>query len=107
MWLSLKDMIEQIISTDKKSRESVEQAKQLKIQSAQKISDMRDKKKKEYIEKARANIKIIEQEEKAKAEVKLMEIEKSYQKIEERINEVYKKNYEFWVEALVKRVIEG
>lgn len=100
-------MIEQIISTDKKSRESVEQAKQLRIKSTQKISDIRDKKRNEYLEKARANIKVIEQEEKAKAEIKLKQIESSYRKIEEKINDVYKQNYELWVDELVNRVIEG
>lgn len=100
-------MIEQIISTDKKSRESVEQAKQLRIQSAQKISDMREQKKREYLEKARANIKVIEQEERVKADARLKEIERNYEKIADGINRVYKENYSSWVEALVKRVIEG
>lgn len=103
----MKDMIEQIISTDKKSQESVEKAKQLRIQSTQKISDIREKKRSEYLEKARANIKVIEQEEKVKAKAQLKQIESSYNKIEEKINSVYTRNYELWVDELVKRVIEG
>lgn len=104
---NLKDMIEEIISTDKKSRESIEHAKQLKIQSAQKLIDMKEQKRREYLEKARANIKVIEQEERVKADAKLEEIEEEYKKIEGGIDEIYKKNYEPWVKALVKRVIEG
>lgn len=103
----LKDMIEQIISTDKKSRESVEQTRLLKIQSAQKISDIREQKRNEYLEKARANINVIEQEEKVKANAKLEQIERKYDSIGEEINRVYNENYELWVNALVKRVIEG
>lgn len=98
-------MIEKIISTDKRSRESVEKTRQMRIQSEQKISDIKEKKRNEYLEKARSNIKLLEQEEKIKAEKQLKQIEKSYKAIEDKINEVYNQNYELWVDSLVKRVI--
>jgi hypothetical protein len=100
-------MIEQIISTDKKSREAVEKAKQIKIRSAQKIVDIREKKRKEYLEKAKANIEVIAIEERAKADAKLKSIEEEYEKIEEEIDKVYDKNREIWIDGLVRRVIEG
>ena len=100
-------MIEQIISTDKKSRESLEQTKQIRLQSAQKISSMREKRKKEYLEKARANIAVIAEEERVNADKKLLSIERAYNEIENKINKVYEENCEFWVETLVNRVIEG
>lgn len=103
----MKDMIEQIISTDKKSREAVEKAKQIKIRSAQKIVDIREKKRKEYLEKAKANIEVIAIEERAKADAKLKSIEEEYGKIEEEIDKVYDKNREIWIDGLVRRVIEG
>ncbi len=106
-WLGLKDMIEQIISTDRKSRESIERTKQIRIQSAQKISDIREKKREEYLEKARANIEVVAEEERARADLKLKAIERVYRGIEEEINEVYEENYQLWVDALVRRVIEG
>lgn len=100
-------MIEQIISTDKKSRESVEKAKQIKIRAAQKIVDIRERKRKEYLEKARANIEVIAEEERVRADAKLKAIEREYEEIEKEINEVYDENYETWVKMLVQRVIEG
>lgn len=103
----MKDMIEQIISTDKKSRESVEKAKQIRIRAAQKIVDIRERKRKEYLEKARANIEVIAEEERVRADAKLKAIEREYEEIEKEINEVYDENYETWVKMLVQRVIEG
>ncbi len=100
-------MIEQIISTDKKSRESVEKAKQIRIRAAQKIVDIRERKRKEYLEKARANIEVIAEEERVRADAKLKAIEREYEEIEKEINEVYDENYETWVKMLVQRVIEG
>ncbi len=100
-------MIEQIISTDKKSRESVEKAKQIKIRSAQKIVDIREKKRKEYLEKAKANIEVVAIEERAQADVKLKSIEEEYEKIEEKIDKIYNENRENWIKNLVQRVIEG
>lgn len=104
-WYALKDMIEKIVSTDRKSRELIGKTRQMRIESEQKISDMKEKKKNEYLEKARMNIKLMEQEEKIKAEKKLKQIEEKYKAVEDRISQAYDENYEFWVDMLVNRVI--
>lgn len=103
----MKDMIDQIISTDKKSRESVARTKQLRLESQQKISDMREQKRNEYLERARTNIRAMEQEEKVKADAKLREIENNYRQAEARIDKIYKDSREAWINEIVSRVTKG
>ena len=103
----LLDMIEKIVSSDKKSREAVEKAQQLKIMSAQKVNDMCDKKRSEYLEKARANIKESERLERAKANEKIKQIGKAYGLISNRLDKIFSDNCDEWVDAVVKRVVEG
>ncbi len=48
----MEDMIKRIIELDKQAQESLVRANQMKIDSEQRISDMKEKKRKEYMEKA-------------------------------------------------------
>ena len=100
----LLDMIEKIISSDKKSREAVFKAQQLKVMSAQKIND---KKRNEYLERARINIKNSEKAERAKADEKIQQIGKAYGEISDRLDRIFSENCDEWVDAVVKRVVEG
>ena len=103
----LLDMIEKIISSDKKSREAVFKAQQLKVMSAQKINDTFDKKRNEYLERARINIKNSEKAERAKADEKIQQIGKAYGEISDRLDRIFSENCDEWVDAVVKRVVEG
>lgn len=103
----MKDMISRIIELDKQAKADVAKANQRKIDSAQKISDIKEKKRNEYITRARTNIKMLEKDEKIKAYVKLKVIENSYKKISEQIDNVYEANKDAWIDAIVKKVIEA
>ena len=103
----MQDMIKRIIEVDRQAQADLAKVNQLKVDSEQKISEMKDKKRDEYIEKARANIKVMEKEEKVKAAVRLKVIENSYKKTSNKIDKIYEKNKDVWVDAIVKRVIEG
>jgi hypothetical protein len=102
----MEDMISKIIELDKEAKESLTKAKQMKIDSEQKISDIKKQKRNEYIEKARANIKVLEKEEKVKAIVRLKVIENSYKKKYDRIEKIYDANKDKWIETIVDRVIK-
>lgn len=102
----MKDMIEKIVSTDKKSREAMAKTRQLKIESEQKISDMCERKRNEYVERARANIKNMEKQEKVRAEIKFKKIEGQYQNLSQKIDKIYSDNCDVWIDEIVKRVIE-
>jgi hypothetical protein len=102
----MEDMINRIIELDKEAKESLTKANQMKIDSEQKISDIKKQKRNEYIEKARANIKNLEKEEKVKAIVKLKVIENSYKKKYDRIEKIYDANKDKWINTIVDRVIK-
>lgn len=103
----MKDMINRIISTDKKSREAVARTLKFKVDSIQKISDLREKKRIEHINKARQNIKIMESEEREIANMKIKAITDHYDKISSQIDKVYDENSKTWVSQIIQRVKEG
>ncbi len=103
----MKDMINRIISTDKKSREAVAKALKFKVDSIQKISDLREKKRIEHINKARQNIKIMESEERKIADMKIKAIMDHYDKISKDIDKVYNENSRVWISQIIQRVKEG
>ena len=102
----MEDMIKRIIELDRMAKENLTRANQLKVDSAQKISDIKEQKRAEYLERARANIKSLEKEEKVNACWRLKVIENSYRQKYDRIEEIYAKNKNKWVETIVNRVIE-
>lgn len=102
----MEDMIGKIIQMDKEARESLTKAKQLKIDSERKISDIKEQRRNEYIDRARTNIKVLEKEEKIKAAVRLKIIENSYEQKYDRIEKVYYDNKDAWINAIVERVIQ-
>ncbi len=99
-------MIGKIIQMDKEARESLTKANQLKIDSERKISDIKEQRRNEYIDRARTNIKVLEKEEKIKAAVRLKIIENSYEQKYDRIEKTYYENKDKWVNAIVDRVIQ-
>ena len=102
----MEDMISRIIERDKEARESLTEARQLRVDSEQKISDMKARKRDEYLERARANIKSLEKSEKVKAAIKFKAIENSYERKTERTQKIYDENSKKWVDELFNRVIE-
>lgn len=102
----MEDMIGKIIQMDKEARESLTKANQLKIDAERKISDIKEQRRNEYIDRARTNIKVLEKEEKVKAAVKLKVIESTYEQKYSRIEKVYYDNKDKWIKAIVDRVIQ-
>ena len=102
----MEDMINRIIEWDQQARKSLTEARQLRIDSEQKISDMKAKKRDEYLERARANIKSLEKSEKIKAFVKFKSIENLYSNKTDAIEQIYAEKSEEWIDALFNKVIE-
>ena len=102
----MEDMIGKIIELDKQTLENAIKEKELRIDLEQKISDLKEKRRAEYLKRAEGDIKEIEKDEKIKACIKLSAIEGVNRKKIERIEEIYRKNKEAWAESIVKRVIE-
>lgn len=100
------DMIEKIIELDRRATEGLTKANQLRIDLEKKISDIKEQKRSEYLSKATADIEALEKKEKVKAAVRLKVIEHSYNHKRERIEEVYSKNKQNWIDTIVDRVIQ-
>ncbi|MBR2578931.1 MAG: hypothetical protein IKE41_02195 [Clostridia bacterium] len=102
----MEDMISRIIERDREARASLTEVRQLRIDSEQKISDMKAKKRDEYLERARANIKALEKSEKVKAAIKFKAIENSYTRKTENMEKIYAENSKKWTDELFERVVE-
>ena len=92
---------------DKQAQADLAQVNQLKVDSARKISEMKDKKRDEYIKKTRTNIDTHEKQEKVKAFIKLKSIENTYNETSNRIDKIYNENKDNWIDSIVERVIES
>ncbi len=102
----MEDMIGKIIELDRKASEGLTKANQLRIDLEKKISDIKEKKRNEYLDKAMVNMAALEKKEKLKAVVRLKVIENSYNHKRDRIEEIYSKNKQTWINAIVERVIQ-
>lgn len=100
----MKDMIERIIELDKAARENANEAKQLKVDLDQKISDLKERRRKEYFKRAKVDMKEKEKDEKIKACIKLSAIEGIFKKKTERVEKIYAENKEEWISTIVQRV---
>jgi hypothetical protein len=103
----MKDMISKIISIDKKSREALAKTLKLKVDSMQKVNELRAQKRAEHIDKAKRNIKIIELRERELGNARIIDIENTYKGVSENLDKVYGENSEDWVHQIVQRVKEG
>lgn len=103
----MEDMISRIIELDKQVRDNAVREKQFKVDLEQKISDLKEKKRAEYVERAQKDIQGREKDEKIKACIKLSAIEGIYKKRIERLGKIYSENKESWINSIVKRVVES
>ena len=101
----MEDMISKILELDRAAREDLKKANQMKIDSEKKISNTKERKRAEYIEKARINISNIEKDEKEKAHKKLRSIESFYKDKSQKIQKIYRENKEKLVQEIVDIVI--
>ena len=73
----MKDVIKEILEANEKAKNDIENVEKLKLESAQRVKDMLNSRRLEYIDKAKMNIKVIKKIEVSKAEVEMKRIEKN------------------------------
>lgn len=100
-------MIGRILELDKQVRDEAKKEKQFKVDLEQKISELKEKKRSEYVERAQKDIKEREKDEKIKACIKLSAIEGIYKKRIDRLEKIYSEHKENWINSIVQRVIES
>ncbi len=101
----MEDMIGRIIELGQKARNDLNEAKLRRIESEQKINDMKNEKRAEYLERARTSIKSLEKSEKIKAFVRVSIVERSYKRKRKDIERIYSERKEEWINALFDKVV--
>ena len=100
-------MIKEILDADKRTRNAVESTEQLKLESSKRINVLLEKRRSEYIDKARMNIKVIRKIEESKADVKIKKIREDCERTLKRIDDVYLELKESWVETIFNNIVES
>lgn len=103
----MEDMIGRILEMDKQSRDEMAKLKKLKLDSEQKLSVLKEEKKRESIENAKKEIEERKKIEKVKSFVKLTAIEGTYKKKIQEIEKLYKDNKENWVSVIIRRATDN
>lgn len=101
----MKDVIKEILEANEKAKNDIENVEKLKLESAQRVKDMLNSRRLEYIDKAKMNIKVIKKIEVSKAEVEMKRIEKECEDILGRIKKIYLENKDLWVDTIFNNVV--
>lgn len=100
----MQDLIKQIVDMDRKAREITDAAQMEKISSEKEVVERREQIRSDYLERARKRIAINEPKERAAAETGWEEKKKKYSEISQKLDELYNKKGDDWVNAIVARV---
>lgn len=100
-------MIAKIIELDKLAREDDSKVKEIKMDLDQRISQVKEKRREEYLKRAKINIDEKEKDEKIKAHIKFSAIEGVYRKKIDKIQKIYLENKEKWINSMINNIIKG
>lgn len=100
----MEDLIKQIVDMDRKAREITDAAQMEKISSEKEIVERREQIRNDYLARARKRITLNEPNERAAAEAVWEEKKNKYNEISQKLDELYNKKGDEWVNAIVARV---
>ena len=100
----MQDLVKQIVDMDRKAREITDAAQLEKVSSAKEIAERRGQIRNDYLDRARKRISINEPNERAAAEVVWEEKKKKSTELSQKLDELYSKMGDEWVNAIVTRV---
>ena len=100
----MQDLVKQIVDMDRKAREITDAAQLEKVNSAKEIAERRSQIRNDYLERARKRISINEPNERASAEASWEEKKKKSTELSQKLDELYSKMGDEWVNAIVARV---
>ena len=100
----MQDLVKQIVDMDRKAREITDAAQLEKVKSAKEIAERRGQIRNDYLERARKRISINEPNERAAAEASWEEKKKKSTELSQKLDELYSKMGDEWVNAIVARV---
>jgi len=100
----MQDLVKQIVDMDRKAREITDAAQLEKVSSGKEIAEKREQIRNDYLERARKRISINEPTERAAAELEWEEKKKKYSDLSQKLDELYSKMGDEWVNTIVARV---
>ncbi|MDR1364277.1 MAG: hypothetical protein LBJ32_01410 [Oscillospiraceae bacterium] len=102
----MKDMIKKILDADKRIGEALDSSEFLRTSSVEHVRELLENRRKEYLDKARTNIKVIEKIEKVKSESRISDMENKCEEVLEKIEKAYNENKEDWVKIIVDQILK-
>ncbi|WP_312692994.1 hypothetical protein [Caproiciproducens sp.] len=101
----MQDLIKQIVEMDRKAREITDAAQLEKVSSEKEVAQKREQIRNDYLERARKRIALNEPNERAVAEADWDEKKKKIAELSEKLDVLYTKNGDKWVNSIVARVL--
>lgn len=101
----MQDLIKQIVEMDRKAREITDAAQLEKVSSEKEVAQKREQIRNDYLERARKRIAMNEPNERAVAEAGWNEKKKKIAELSEKLDALYTKNGDKWVNSIVARVL--
>ena len=101
----MQDIVKDIIEMDRKAREATEAINQERINSEREVADARIDMRKKYLEEARKTIPQNIAAEKQAAQDKWEIVEKKNAVLSQKLDELYSRKGDEWVQTIVANVI--
>ena len=101
----MQDLIKQIVEMDRQAREITDAAQREKVSSEKEVAGKREQIRNDYLERARKRIALNEPSERAAAKTEWNEKKKKIVELSSKLDDLYAKNGDTWVNAIVARVL--
>lgn len=101
----MKDLVKKILDANKEVEDSVESVESLKLESSNRVAEILNNRREEYIDKARMNIKVIKKIEDSKASIEIDKIRSECDSVLSKINSVYFENRNKWIDQVFDSIV--
>lgn len=101
----MKDMIEQIVSLDRREREITDEVQMERLSIEKEIADLKQQIKRDYLERARVRLKLNEKTEKKSATDAWKNIRAKQLRLSKKLDDLYSKKSEEWISTITEHVI--
>ena len=101
----MEDMVAKIVEMDKKARDMTAQAQQKKLDFENEVIAKRENMKNDYLERAKKRVAMNRQTAQKKADAALRQIEERDSAVIQRLESVYARDGDKWVDEIVARVV--
>ena len=101
----MKDLVKKILDANKEVEDSVGSVESLKLESSNRVTEILNNRREEYIDKARMNIKVIKKIEDSKASIEIDKIRSECESVLSKINNAYFENRNKWIDQVFESIV--